>query len=89
MTGVRSAGDKANASTVIVGPRATSIADSQSNDGIALAKALAADHRTLSAACAKAVSVAQKASDEASADLLIGRIEAHDKTAWMLEAVAK
>jgi len=68
---------------------ATSIADSHSSDGIALAKALAADHRTLSAACAKAVGVAQKASDEASADLLIGRIEAHDKTAWMLEAVAK
>ena len=45
----------------------------QSSDGIALAKALAADHRTLSAACAKAVSVAQKASDEASADLQIGR----------------
>lgn len=69
--------------------RATSIADSQNNDGIALAKALAVDHRTLSAACAKAVAVAQKAGDEASADLLIGRIEAHDKTAWMLESVAR
>jgi len=26
--------------------------------------------------------------DEATADLLIGRIEAHDKTAWMLESTA-
>lgn len=68
---------------------ATGVTDTQGSDGIALAKALGADHRALSAACAKAVVEAQEADDEASADLLIGRIEAHDKTAWMLEAVSR
>jgi starvation-inducible DNA-binding protein len=41
----------------------------------------------LSKACAKAVKIAQDAGDEATADLLIGRVEAHDKTAWMLDSV--
>jgi starvation-inducible DNA-binding protein len=68
--------------------KATSLADNANNDGLNLAKTLAADHRTISAACAKAVSIAQDAHDEASADLLIGRIEEHDKTAWMLESAA-
>lgn len=68
---------------------ATRIADIAGSDGIALAKTLAADHRAISAACAKAVPIAQGAHDEASADLLIGRIEEHDKTAWMLESVSR
>ncbi len=52
------------------------------------AAALAADHRTLAKICATVARAAATAHDEASADLLIGRIEAHDKTAWMLEATA-
>lgn len=57
-------------------------------EGIALAKALAADHRSLSASCATVARAAGAAGDEATADLLIGRIEEHDKTAWMLESTA-
>jgi DNA-binding ferritin-like protein len=34
------------------------------------------------------VAIAQKAEDEGSADLLIGRSQDHDKTAWMLDAYA-
>ena len=58
------------------------------SDGIVIAKALAADHRALSRICASVARAAGAAGDEASADLLIGRIEAHDKTAWMLESTA-
>ncbi len=58
------------------------------HDGVALAKVLAKDHRTLSKALSKVVKVAQESADEATADLLIGRIEEHDKTAWMLDATA-
>jgi starvation-inducible DNA-binding protein len=56
------------------------------HEGRALAKALRDDHRTLSKACAKALAVAEKAGDEATVDMLVGRIEEHDKTAWMLDA---
>ncbi len=66
--------------------KASSITEVKDDDGRALAKALRDDHQTLAKACAKAVKVAQKDGDEATADLLIGRIEAHDKTAWMLDA---
>lgn len=65
------------------------IKDAEVEDGTTLAKALRDDHRALSKACAKAVAVAQEADDEATADLLIGRIEAHDKTAWMLDATVR
>jgi len=66
--------------------KATSIADITRTDGLALAKALHVDHVALSKALGKAVTVAQGGHDEATADLLIGRIAEHDKTAWMLKA---
>lgn len=56
------------------------------HEGRSLAKALRDDHRSLSKACAKALAVAEKEGDEATVDMLVGRIEAHDKTAWMLDA---
>ena len=65
---------------------ATSIRDIAATDGLELAKALRDDHRALSRRCAEGVKAAQAAGDEATADLLIGRIEEHDKTAWMLAA---
>ena len=66
--------------------KATSITDITSTDGLVIAKALHADHVALSKLLAKAVVVAQGEHDEATADLLIGRIAEHDKTAWMLKA---
>ena len=66
--------------------KATSITDITSSDGVALAKALHADHVALSKLLAKAVVVAQSEHDEATTDLLIGRIAEHDKTALMLKA---
>ena len=66
--------------------KATSITDITSTDGLVIAKALHADHVALSKLLAKAVVVAQSEHDEATADLLIGRIAEHDQTAWMLKA---
>ena len=57
-------------------------------DGIVLARALAADHRSIAKACVAAASVAEKAEDSATADMLVTRVEEHEKTAWMLEATA-
>jgi starvation-inducible DNA-binding protein len=57
------------------------------SDGASLAKVLLDDHRRLARALALAVKAAQGEGDEATADLLIGRIQEHDKTAWMLAAL--
>lgn len=47
---------------------------------------LAADHATLSALCGELRAFADDAGDTATGDLMNGRIELHDKTAWMLNA---
>jgi starvation-inducible DNA-binding protein len=63
------------------------IKDLADHDGVAIAAALSADHRALSKVVSAAIKIAQEHADEATADLLIGRVEAHDKAAWMLAAV--
>lgn len=68
--------------------KAASVKDGDDAEGRALAKSLRDDHRALAKACAKAVAAAQAGGDEGTADLLIGRGQEHDKTAWMLEAYA-
>jgi starvation-inducible DNA-binding protein len=51
-----------------------------------LVKALAADHRKISAEAKELADSADEAGDIATNDMLVARIEAHDKYAWMLEA---
>lgn len=57
-------------------------------DGVLLSKTLAKDHRKIASACQKAADKAEDGGDSATADLLVARIEEHEKTAWMLEATA-
>ncbi len=64
----------------------SSLGEVPKGDDDALVRALRDDHRRLSERARKAVPGAQEGKDEASADLLIGRARAHDKTAWMLSA---
>jgi starvation-inducible DNA-binding protein len=67
----------------------TSVEDPGSDgEGRELAKALRDDHRALSKACDKARALAEKENDESTVDMLIGRMEEHDKVAWMLGAFA-
>jgi starvation-inducible DNA-binding protein len=82
---IRALGDKAPTGIHALAKCGT-LDDIESDEGRALAKALADDHRALAKACGKALRVVQEADDEATADLLITRIEDHDKTAWMLSA---
>lgn len=58
------------------------------HEGAALARQLRDDHKAVVALCAAGIKAAEAAGDDATADLLTGRIEAHDKTAWMLGAAA-
>lgn len=57
-----------------------------SPSALTMIKNLAKDHETAVAGLKKALSLAQKSSDEATADMLIERIEWHEKTIWMLSA---
>jgi starvation-inducible DNA-binding protein len=64
----------------------TGIGEPPTGDDMQLVRALRDDHRHVAKACRQATIVAEDADDEATADLLIGRSKAHDKTAWMLTA---
>lgn len=65
----------------------TSIKDGDPDrDAIPMLKELLADHDTLIATARAAFEVADKAGDEASADLLTQRLAAHEKFAWMLRS---
>lgn len=49
-------------------------------------KQLVKDQDVLLATIGKALKISQKAGDEATADMLIGRLEVHDKNKWMLQS---
>lgn len=51
-----------------------------------MVKDLEQDQRRIVLTIKKALAAAHAAGDEATADMLIGRLEVHDKNAWMLEA---
>jgi starvation-inducible DNA-binding protein len=51
------------------------------------AHALIADHETVARSFRELVGVAERAQDVATADLLTGRIHAHEEAAWMLRSV--
>ena len=61
-------------------------ADQQRLSASDMVGTLAQDHRALEHRCREALKAAQAAGDEATADLMIGRMEYHDKTAWMLDS---
>jgi starvation-inducible DNA-binding protein len=83
---LRAIGATAPADIRALASAATLPAAGSDHDGAALVGALLEDHRRLSRSASAAVKVAQSAGDEATADLLIGRVQAHDQTAWMLGA---
>ena len=64
----------------------SSIGEPPAADDVQLVRALRDDHRQLAKQCRDATTEAEDADDKATADLLIGRSTAHDKTAWMLTA---
>ena len=56
--------------------------------GMDMVAQLTADHETLCRNLRASLKIIQKTNDEGSADLLIIRLEAHEKTAWMLRSTA-
>ena len=57
-------------------------------DAMAMVKELLADHELVSKTARSALQTAEQAGDDASADMMIARMQVHDKTAWMLRSLA-
>ena len=53
-----------------------------------MVKDLAAGHESVAALLATAVATAEENGDVSTADMLTGRLTAHQKAAWMLNATA-
>lgn len=60
--------------------------NTQTPDSDGMCEILAADNRAIVKTITDALKISQEAGDEASADLMISRIKAHEKAAWMLES---
>ena len=61
----------------------------QCPDDLGMIQALLSDHRRIVETLYTALRIAQDSSDEATVDLLIGRIHIHEKSAWMLESLSR
>jgi len=48
---------------------------------------LLSDHETVIKTCGRALSVADRANDQPTVDLLTQRLQSHEKTAWMLQSL--
>lgn len=62
---------------------------SQTPDALSMAKQLIDDNIAITDTLKAALKEAQDLGDEATTDLMIGRITVHEKTAWMLRAIMK
>ena len=81
---IRALGEKAPGTMKAYGAL-TSIKEGDENlDAKKMVKELEADQGVIAASLKKALAVAQKADDEVTADLMIGRLTVHEKAAWML-----
>ncbi|NCC21247.1 MAG: DNA starvation/stationary phase protection protein [Alphaproteobacteria bacterium] len=58
-------------------------------DADEMVKALAADNRAIVDSLYSALRAAQDAGDEATTDMLIARVQVHEKAAWMLESIGR
>ncbi len=50
---------------------------------------LAENHQKVIKTARNTLAVAEQVSDEATADMVTGRLDEHEKTAWMLRASAR
>lgn len=83
---IRALGEKAPGSYGEFSKLASIKEGNSSLDENQMVKDLYTSHQQIVSTLKKALSAAQKAEDEPTADLLIGRIQVHEKTAWMLKS---
>lgn len=70
--------------------RITSIAEETAIPGaIDMVRQLVKDNETLVATLNKAFQIADEAGDDATADMIIARIQIHEKSIWMMKSLLK
>ena len=85
---IRALGEKSPGSFSYFG-KLTSVKEEEGSPAaMQMVKNLANDNRTLAESAEKVIKAAQEIGDEGTADLAIGRLKAHQKSAWMLDAHA-
>jgi starvation-inducible DNA-binding protein len=62
-------------------------APDQPPEAMDMVKHLAEGHEAVARTARKIFPTVEKAGDEVSVDLLVGRMQAHEKTAWMLRSI--
>lgn len=85
---IRALGEKAPGSYREFSKLATIKEAEGTEDAKTMLKVLKTDHTKVAQTLTKAIQAAQNAEDEGTVDMLGGRIAAHQKHAWMLEASA-
>lgn len=85
---IRALGEKAPGSYREFSKLATIKEAAGTEDAKTMVTTLKSDHLKLAQTLTKAIQAAQNAEDEGTVDMLGGRIAAHQKQAWMLEATA-
>jgi starvation-inducible DNA-binding protein len=60
--------------------------DTDQPDALEMVRRLAVDHETILRTAREILPACEKASDEATLDLVTGRLDIHSKTAWMLRS---
>ncbi len=55
-------------------------------NGVKILKNLSKDHATIVSVIKNSLAIAQKAGDEPTADIFIGRLKFHEKAKWMLDS---
>ncbi len=85
---IRSLGEYAPVNLKEIQSRTTLAEEQQRPGAVEMLKKLAKDNRSIVDSIYPALRAAQESGDEATTDLLIERVQIHEKTAWMLEAMA-
>jgi starvation-inducible DNA-binding protein len=83
---LRALGEKAPGSFAAFATMARVKGETGNPDALTMVKNLANDHETLAADADAVLKAAEEIGDDATGDLAIARIQAHQKTAWMLKA---
>ncbi len=83
---IRSLGSKVDATFMAFDKLSKVKAGDNKINASAMLKDLAASHKIVIKLLKDGVVLAQKNHDEATADMLISRLEVHDKNLWMIEA---
>ncbi len=83
---LRALGEKAPGSFAAFATLAQLKEETGNPDAMTMVKNLANDHETLAADADAVLKAATEVGDDATGDLAIARMQAHQKTAWMLKA---